>query len=97
MEIMSIYQVVSNSLYMLGMDIQTSLWSGLVFGGVAWLALFILQGIGLSVMAKKQNVGSAWLAFVPFGNVFLMGKLAGESNAFGRKIKNLKKRSPSHV
>jgi hypothetical protein len=90
MEIMRIYQVFSYSLHRMGMDIKTSLWAGLAFGSAVWIALFILQGIGLFVMAKKQNVGSAGLAFVPFANVFLMGKLAGESNAFGKKIKNLK-------
>ena len=48
---------------------------------------FILQGIGLYCMAKKRGIGRRALAFVPFANILLMGRLAGEVTFFGHKIK----------
>lgn len=56
---------------------------------VLWLAVFILQGIGLYKMAKKANVKRRYLAFVPFGQIFLVGDLAGEISFFGHKIRRL--------
>lgn len=52
-----------------------------------WLALFILQGVGLYKMAKNVGLRNKWLAFVPFGDLFFMGKLSGSSEIFGRKMK----------
>ncbi len=62
---------------------------GLIAGGVFWLAFFVLQGIGLYTMAKNRKLKNKWLAFVPFANVFFMGKLVGECTFFGRKVKRL--------
>lgn len=90
MEIISMYQVFSNLFNAFGMNVTQSLWYGL-FGVVAvWLGLFVFQGIALYTMAGKENLEHKWLAFVPFANIFLMGKIAGECSMFGRKIKNLK-------
>jgi len=52
-----------------------------------WLTLFIVQGVGLFRMAKRQNLRHKWLAFMPFANVMYMGKLAGECSLFGHKMK----------
>lgn len=61
---------------------------GNLIGAIAlWTGFFVLQGIGMYVMAKKQNVGKRWMAFVPFVNLLFMGKLAGECNVFGQKMK----------
>ncbi len=58
--------------------------------GIAILSiLFVLQGIGLSAMAKKRNMKKTWLAFIPFVNIWYMGKLAGECQMFGHKIKRI--------
>ncbi|MBQ8375016.1 MAG: hypothetical protein IJX98_05535 [Clostridia bacterium] len=54
-----------------------------------WLVLHILQGVGLFAMAKKAGVPHRWRAFVPFANLMLAGKLAGEASFFGRKLKNI--------
>ena len=51
------------------------------------LAMFILQGIGLYVMAKRSGLKKKGLAFVPFANIWYIGKLAGECNVFGQKMK----------
>jgi hypothetical protein len=58
-------------------------------GLFVWLALFILQGIGLYTMAKKREMKKAWLAFVPFANILYIGKLAGECYSFGHKVKRI--------
>ena len=80
-------------------DISTSVvaffggvgWKGMLggaIGGVAiWLTLFILQGFGLSAMAKKRGLKKRWLAFVPFANIWYIGKIAGECNVFGQRMK----------
>lgn len=54
----------------------------------AWLVMFILQGVGLYKMAKKRNMRKKFLAFIPFANVYYMGKLAGDSFVFGQRMKN---------
>ena len=56
-------------------------------GAGVWAILFILQGIGLYRMAKNRVMKHRALAFVPFVNLWYMGKLAGECNVFGRKMK----------
>jgi len=67
-------------------------WEVLILVGVAfalWLAAFILQGIGLYKMAKKEGHSRPWLAFVPFAHVMLVGKLAGDVSFFGHRIRRL--------
>lgn len=59
----------------------------LPIAAAVWLALFILQGVGLFTMAKKAGLKNKWLAFVPFADLILMGKLAGTCSIFGRKVK----------
>lgn len=44
-----------------------------VFG----LISYILRGIGMYTMARRQGMEYAWLAFVPFARTYLHGELAG--------------------
>ena len=60
---------------------------GIIGGVLLWAVAFILQGIGISVMAKKRGIKNSVLAFVPFVNIWYLGKLAGESQFFGQRIK----------
>lgn len=62
-------------------------WS-LILSGVISIALLILQGVGMYTMAKRRNMPKKWLAFVPFANIYYLGKLAGECAFFGHKMKN---------
>ena len=62
---------------------------GLGVGAGIWLILFVLQGIGLYTMAKRRGMKKRALAFVPFANIWYMGKLAGECRVFGRKVKRV--------
>ncbi|MBQ8320056.1 MAG: hypothetical protein IJX81_04165 [Clostridia bacterium] len=51
------------------------------------IALFILQGIGLFVMAKNRGFSKKWMAFVPFLSIAYLGKLTGDCIVFGHKMK----------
>lgn len=62
---------------------------GLGIGAGVWLILFILQGVGLYTMAKRRGMRKRALAFLPFANIWYMGKLAGECRVFGRKVKRV--------
>ncbi|MBR6703595.1 MAG: hypothetical protein IKL76_03430, partial [Clostridia bacterium] len=42
---------------------------------------------GLSAMAKKRGLKKRWLAFIPFANIWYIGKIAGECNVFGQRMK----------
>jgi hypothetical protein len=64
-----------------------SRWIGLGSAIPLWLILFLLQGFGLSAMAKGQGIEKRWKAFVPFVNILFIGKLAGESRIFSQKVK----------
>lgn len=64
----------------------------LICVGVAaglYLAGLLCGGFGLMTMAKKQGIKYWWLGFLPFGNTFLAGKLAGETQMFGQKCKRI--------
>ena len=60
--------------------------AALIGAFVVLTALFVLQGVGLYVMAKRRNLTKKWLAFVPFANLYLIGKLTGACSVFGRKM-----------
>ncbi len=61
---------------------------GLIAGFVLWTAMFLLQGAGLYVMAKRCGLKRKGLALVPFANIYYMGKIAGTCHFFGHKMKN---------
>lgn len=64
-------------------------WLTFVIAGGIFLALHILQGIGLLFMARRANIrGGEVMAFVPFLNDYLIGKLAGDCSVFGKKIRH---------
>lgn len=95
MEFYAIYILISNFGVLFGSsegDIAVDatarvLIVSLPIAAAVWLALFILQGVGLFTMAKKAGLKNKWLAFVPFADLILMGKLAGTCSIFGRKVK----------
>lgn len=57
------------------------------FGVGLIVALFLLQAVGIYRMAKRQGLKRKWLAFVPFANLWYIGKLAGSFEIFGHKMK----------
>lgn len=87
MELYNLYFIVLTSLSIIGIQSSGTLYGGLIGAFAIWVGLFVLQGVGLYTMAKKQNVEKRWKAFVPFVNLLFMGQLAGECNVFGQKMK----------
>lgn len=95
MEFYAIYVLISNFGVLFGSSeggiavdsMARILIVSLPIAAAVWLALFILQGVGLFTMAKKAGLKNKWLAFVPFADLILMGKLAGTCSIFGRKMK----------
>lgn len=88
MEIFGLYQAFAYPLINFNfLDVPTGFIVGLSAGFAVWLALFILQGFGLYTMAKNKGISKRALAFVPFANIWLMGKMAGSCDIFGHPIK----------
>lgn len=52
------------------------------------LALYLLMGFGLLIMAKNNGVKHGWLGFLPFLRYFIAGRIAGATRVFGKKMKN---------
>ena len=94
MEFFSAYSTAQNILEMFfdkqfqGQPTIVALFWALGIGAAIWLPLFILQGVALYTMAKRQKLTRKWMAFVPFLNILCLGKIAGECSFFGRKMKN---------
>lgn len=56
-----------------------------------YLIFFIFKGVGLYTMASKQGLNKKWQAFVPFANIYLMGRLTGPCPFCGKTIKKIQK------
>lgn len=52
-----------------------------------YLIELILGGIGLGKMAKRAGIKHSLLAYLPILNTWYAGKIAGEANFFGQKMK----------
>ena len=85
MEIYSFYQAIQMNMQLT--NNKTVLIISAVLTMALWVTLFILQGIGICAMAKKQGLKKRGLAFVPFVNIWYVGKLAGECHFFGQRMK----------
>jgi len=54
--------------------------------GLAGFAAYILMALALMTMAQRKGIENAWLAFIPVGNMFILGSILGEFDLFGTKI-----------
>ena len=52
------------------------------------LLSYILKGVGMYTMAKRQGMDYAWLAFIPFARTYLHGELAGSIRLKNKSIQN---------
>ena len=52
------------------------------------IAFYLLKSIGLYIICKKQDTEVPWLAFIPIAWIYLIGRLAGQVNFFGKTVKN---------
>lgn len=96
MEIYNLYRQIFDSLQQINYNSSNKLGTSydlLLYGlGAAvllWLIFFIFQGFGLYAMAKKQGLKNRALAFIPFANIYYMGKITGECRFFARKVKHV--------
>ena len=93
MELWSLYEFISGMTGIFGKTTPTSPKYGnallitAIISVCIGLTFFILQGVGLYCMAKKRRLAHRAWAFIPFVNILLMGRLAGETTFFGQKIK----------
>ena len=55
---------------------------------VIWLVGHLLMAFALVTLAKKQNIKNKWLAFIPFFNFIILGKIVGQATIWGKRIKN---------
>lgn len=60
-----------------------------IFSLLMSLAFYILQGVALYRMAKKLEIDSPWLAFVPIANVWMLGKIADANEVAPKHAKRL--------
>lgn len=50
------------------------------------VVMYILKSIGLYKMSRKENTSFAWLSFVPYGWLYLVGKVVGKTKIYGIDI-----------
>ncbi len=88
MELYNFYSLAQLIGVLFSNDLKQAVLAGAIGGGILWIGLFFLQGAGLYALAKRQNMRKRWLAFVPFANIYYMGKIVGECHFFGQRMKN---------
>lgn len=49
--------------------------------GLFTLALYILQALGLSTIAKRRGIAHAWLAWIPFGSAWILASISDDFKA----------------
>ena len=89
MEIFNLYNGMKLMFSMMGVTVPAVFYYALALGVAVWLGFFILQGFGLLAMARNRGMKDRWKAFVPFVNIHYIGKLAGECNFFGQRVKRI--------
>lgn len=73
---------------------ETGMWVLMIYAivlivvGIFALASYIVKGIGMYTIAKRQGQENPWLAFVPFARTYLHGELAGSITLKEKKIKS---------
>lgn len=55
---------------------------------VFYIVSYVLKGIGMYTIAKRQGRDYPWLAFIPFARKYLQGELAGSVTLKNKTIKN---------
>lgn len=52
------------------------------------IVIYILKGIALYTINKKQGNKFAWLSFIPYGCFYTLGKAVGKTRLYGIEIEN---------
>lgn len=56
---------------------------------LVWVVLEFFLSFGLYRMGKKRKIGKYFMAFIPLVNMLYAGKLAGDGEFFGQKMKHI--------
>lgn len=66
----------------------------IIFGSFAFsIAAYILSSLGLSSVAERRGIRNSWLAWIPFGNLWILGSVSDQYQYLVKgKIKNRRKR-----
>ncbi len=87
MELYNFYSMAYMVTRLFTNDLKGIVLGGSIAGVLLWIFMFLLQGIGIYVIARRLNMRGKALAFVPFANIFYLGKIVGECQFFGQKMK----------
>lgn len=62
---------------------------GVFISTIIGIILYVFSSLGLMKLAQNRGIENAWLAWIPIGNLYIMGTLVGEMELFGLKIPKL--------
>ena len=48
-----------------------------IFFFIGGLVLYVLSSLGLMKIAQSKGIENPWLAWIPFANLYIMGKIVG--------------------
>jgi len=60
----------------------------IVFLILIGLVFYVLGALGLMTMAEKKKIQNAWLAFIPIGQQYILGKIIEPVELGGKKIEH---------
>ena len=52
----------------------------MIFTSLISIAFYVLQAIALQSIAKNRGIENGWLAWIPVGNVYILGAIADDYN-----------------
>lgn len=61
----------------------------LIIIGIILVGLYVLKALAIMILAKKSGIKNRWMAFIPFLDFIILGKLAGKVRVFGHTLGNL--------
>ncbi len=80
---------MDNDLLMYEQMINQSITIASVINFVLCVIAFVFKSIAIYSLSKKNGFKKLYLAFIPFFNFILLGKLLGKVLVFGRPVKNI--------
>ena len=60
-----------------------------IISSIITIAVFILKAIAIKTMAKNKGLNKLYLAYIPFFNYILLGKVIGTCFLFRKKVDNI--------
>lgn len=57
---------------------------------VIGIALYVIGAVGINTMAKRRGIDNAWLAYIPIAQVYIVGCIIDNINAYKNKKTDFK-------